>query len=86
VFAFGLVCRSGGTVSRESLGRVGGGAGNLSGTGCLTATHCFAWDVNGDSSDLVSWNGSTWSQPKAVKLTGGPWAAMAETSCPTSTF
>jgi IPT/TIG domain len=65
---------------------VSGGAGNLSGLGCLTTTHCFAWDVKGDRSDLLSWNGSSWSQPEPVALTGGPWTAMADTSCPTSTF
>jgi hypothetical protein len=71
VFAFGLVC----AVVAE-----------LPAVSPSVASAAPPAHVNGDSSDLVSWNGSTWSQPKAVKLTGGPWAAMAETSCPTSTF
>ena len=61
-------------------------SGTLSAVGCLTSTHCFGWDDDGTGTDLVSWNGTTWSAPKAVKLAGGTPGWMIATSCPTSTF
>jgi IPT/TIG domain len=63
----------------------GNGSGNLVAPGCLTATHCLAFD--GDGGQLVTWNGGTWSPPTPVKLTTtAPFGQVAETSCPTSTF
>jgi hypothetical protein len=63
----------------------GNGSGNVGAVGCLTATHCLAFD--GEGGQLLTWNGSTWSQPTATKLkTTAPFGEVAETSCPTSTF
>jgi hypothetical protein len=62
----------------------GNGSGEIGAVGCLTATHCLAFDGNG--SKLLSWNGRAWSAPTATKLTTGPYGPMAEMSCPTATF
>jgi hypothetical protein len=66
---------------------LGGGTGTVSALGCLTATDCFGWDVNGNNDTvLVRWNGSTWSGPTDAGLASPPRGAIADTSCPTKTF